>query len=296
MAATQLCEVPASSAVASVAAPSEADVSGADGPSAAVSSAGARLPGRSRLALVDALNAEWKALESDRRAGGYRRAEVGRWAAEHPPLRSCHDGTDVLAAVGGNPDAVLAALIAVHQTGAHRQGRELAGRIVLQAMLGKLVAMARRDPRHSIEDYVGQLWSRIGSYPLSRRPRRIAANLALDTLKAVTRDRDGVVGGEAVALLPASEDQLERAGLAATAAGVRAGVEDLSAHRVLRTACELELIDDQTRRLLTSVYVEGLSGQQAARRFGISTATVRFRCSRAVRLLASYAQVIADAA
>ncbi|WP_168207310.1 RNA polymerase sigma factor [Microlunatus elymi] len=215
-------------------------------------------------------------------------------------MAGCRTAADVLTAIRDNPDAVLAALIVIHQqdtadlgAGVRRRspGGELAGRIVLQTMLGKLVTMARRDHRHRIEDYVGQLWARIGSYPLVHRPRRIAANLALDTLKQVTRDASTASGS--IATLPLSARELELAGFG------RSGTEevtDLNARRVLRAAAELELIDEATRNLLLSVYVEVLSSAEAGRRFGLTAETVRFRCSRAIRKLAAHAAVIAEAA
>ena len=44
--------------------------------------------------------------------------------------------------------------------------------------------MAQRDPRAGIDDYIARLWCVINSYPLSRRPVWIAANLSMDTVKA----------------------------------------------------------------------------------------------------------------
>jgi DNA-directed RNA polymerase specialized sigma24 family protein len=260
---------------------------------------------RSRFALVDALNAEWAELDRDRLLAAHSRAELAHWAVDHPVLHGCAGPAAVLEAIRSDPDPVLAALIGIHQSQrAPGTGAEdhLAGRIVLQAMLGKVVAMAGRDSRHAVEDYVGQLWARIDGYPLARRPHRIAANLALDTLKAVTRD---AAGRAAAQTLPVSTDELELAGLAHTVAGGRiAGpdvpeadaVADLTAHRVLRTAQELGLIDEPTRRLLLCVYAEGLSSVDAAARYGLTPATVRFRCSRAVRRMAQHAMTIADAA
>ncbi|WP_460809705.1 hypothetical protein [Microlunatus endophyticus] len=193
---------------------------------------------RSRFALVDALDAEWAELGRDRLLAAHSRAELAHWAVDHPILRDCASPAAVLDAIRSDPDRVLAALIGIHQSQrAPGTGAEdhLAGRIVLQAMLGKVVAMAGRDSRHAIEDYIGQLWARIDGYPLARRPRRIAANLALDTLKAVTRDLRA-----AGRTLPVTTDELELAGLARTVAGgIIAGpdfseadaVADLTAHR-----------------------------------------------------------------
>lgn len=262
---------------------------------------------RSRFALIDALNAEWAEYERDRQLAAGARSVIARWSSRHPAVRGCGTPADVLAAISSDPDPVLAALIAIHQRfrlpGAPA-GDQLAGRILLQTMLGKIVAMAARDRRHAVEDYVGQLWARLDSYPLARRPRRIAANLALDTLKAVTHDTAGP--GRATTI-PVTTAELELAGLGHTAfapGGLPAGpqtdladpVADLTARRVLRTAQDLGLIDEPTRRLLLSVYADGLTSADAAARHGLTPSTVRFRCSKAIRRMAQHAMSIADAA
>lgn len=263
--------------------------------------------GRSRFALIDALNAEWVELERDRQLAAGARSVISRWAARRTALIGCASPAEVLAAIAADPDPVLAALVGIHQTfripGAPA-GDHLAGRIVLQTMLGKIVVMAAPDRQHAVEDYVGQLWARIDSYPLARRPRRIAANLALDTLKAVTHDTAGQ--GRATTV-PVTTAELELAGLSHTAfgpGGLPVGpqpgpvdqVDDLTARRVLRTAEDLGLIDEPTRRLLVSVYADGLTSADAAARHGLTPSTVRFRCSRAIRRMARHATSIADAA
>ena len=45
-------------------------------------------------------------------------------------------------------------------------GDQLAGRVVLQALIGRMVRMAQRDPRAGIDDYLARLWCVINSYPL----------------------------------------------------------------------------------------------------------------------------------
>ena len=266
-----------------------------------------RYTGWSRFALIDALNAEWLEFERDRQLSPGARSVIGRWALQHQALVGCVTPADVLAAIPADPDPVLAALVGIHQTfrvpGAPA-GDHLAGRIVLQTMLGKIVAMAGRDRIHAVEDYVGQLWARIDSYPLARRPRRIAANLALDTLKAVTHHR---VGEGPATTVPVTTAELELVGLGHTAfgpggllVGPQAGpvdqIDDLTARRVLRTAGELGLIDEPTRRLLVSVYADGLTSADAAARHGLTPSTVRFRCSKAIRRMAQHATSIAEAA
>jgi DNA-directed RNA polymerase specialized sigma24 family protein len=258
--------------------------------------------GRSRFALIDALNSAWDDLHRDRLLTAQSRAELSRWSAVYPSLRGCLTPADVLSAIRADPDPVLAALISIHQArgpSGRANGDHLAGRIVLQTMMPKIVTMATGDQQHAVEDYIGHLWARIGSYPLARRPQRIAANLALDTLKAAMRDSSMVI------ITPVTTAELELVGLrrrlhSAVGPGETRDpadqVVDLTARRVLRTAQELGLIDDQTRRLLVSVYADGLSSADAAVRHGLTPTTVRFRCSRAIRRMAHHASSIADAA
>ena len=111
-------------------------------------------------------------------------------------------------------------------------------------MLPKMVLMAVRDDTATFDDYLGALWLRVATYPLDRRPRAVAANLALDTLKTVTTDRRT----PRQAGLPTHEgDPLEDA-VPVLAAGVRLGV-----------------IDPRTRRTLEAVYVERRTSAAAAR-------------------------------
>jgi DNA-directed RNA polymerase specialized sigma24 family protein len=283
---------------------------------------------RSRFALVDALNAEWARMDSDDRLAGYARSVVARWAEEYPELSGCGNPEDLLAAIRDDPDPVLLCLIGIHQSGSisapsqrlgpgigsglsnrpegplsvrphHHAAGGFAGRVVLQTMLGKLVAMARRDRRHAVEDYVGALWARTGSYPLQRRRRRVASNLALDTLKCVTGEQSEI----ACRPCPGEEfDRLDQRRLVGWGLGLPVTTSDedkpseLTAHRVLRAARDLGLIDDSTRRLLLSVYAEGMTSRQAAEKYGLSPTTVRFRCSRAVRRMARHASAISAAA
>ncbi len=243
--------------------------------------------GRMGRNLVHAMNEEWDGMAEV--ATGEQGELVQDWAGRHRALAGCRTAADVLARVQAHPDAVLGVLIGLdHES--DRPERSLAGRIVLQAMLGKMVLMAHRDPMADVDDYVAQLCCRLRSYPLDRRPRRIAANLALDTLKAVHAERpprpDADVAGPRTSAEPwdeLAEDQPDRP-------------VDLSAVRVLRAATELGLIDDSTHWLLAAVYADGWSGKEVAAQLKVSHATVRFRCSRAVRGLAREAVTLAAAA
>jgi len=136
---------------------------------------------RARPSLTDRLNAEWTALVADPALA----AELAR-----EPLAGHQDLQALLDACGGDrtldtdaADEQLARLVA-----AGLDGRVLAVRVTLQRMLGALVAIAvRRTQAYPAErvilfdELLSTAWLVIASYPLARRPRRIAANIARDT-------------------------------------------------------------------------------------------------------------------
>lgn len=218
-------------------------------------------------ATLSALNRDWDDLTA-------RHPSLpATWRLAAPALRPPGGLADVLDRVRSEPDAVLGALLRLH-----RAGDDLAGRTVVQAMLGKLVRMAARDAEASLEDYLAALWVRVATYPLQRRPTRIAANLALDTLKVVksgTRQHRCHLPAH---LPPASPvDPLGDAD-AVLDAGVRLGV-----------------IDATTRATLRCVYVDGRTSASAGTLLGLSADAVRWRCSKGVRALRGAAPALVDA-
>ncbi|MCW2811631.1 MAG: sigma-70 family polymerase sigma factor [Friedmanniella sp.] len=241
-------------------------------------------PERRRYALVDELNGEWRCLVDQTSEA------VQRWASTHAPLMGCHRVDDVLDAVRSRPDPVLGALVA--EAG---RGDVVAGRVVLQAMLGKLVRMAQVDAQAEVDDYVAALWGRIRCYPLASRPLHIASNLALDTLKAVHAERPH---RSRVQVLPWPPEELGDLidSEARDVSGPLPAEAHLSVERVLSAARAANLLTSETAGLLVSVYGEGLSGAQAAVRHGTTPGSVRVRCSRAVRVLAQHSAVLADVA
>ena len=148
---------------------------------------------RRGISLVDALDREWCELVHDHGEA------VARWAHRHDVLAPYGSLEQVLSAARLNSDPVLVALLTEVSV-----GDQLAGRVVLQALIGRMVRMAQRDARASIDDYLAQLWCMINTYPLTRRPARIAANLSMDTMKAVLAERRWLGRGE-VTLWPSSE-------------------------------------------------------------------------------------------
>ena len=165
---------------------------------------------------------------------------------------------DALTRARREGDPWLARLIAAAQA-----GDELAGRCVVQAVLGRLVAMARRDSRLCVDELVGALWLRILAYPLERRPRAIVSNLVLDARKDVVAE---------LRPLPVSQPTEPR--------------RHAVAANVLVEAVRIGIIDAPIAEVMSSVYVWGLSGEAAARRHGVTPTTVRWRCSAGMRRLA----------
>ena len=232
--------------------------------------------------VVGQLNAEWAVLADDPGAGDTCR----RWAGAAPALTGCGTLGQLLAAVPDDPDAVLGALL-----GAAATGEALAARVVLQSMLGKVVRMARRDPRARVDDYVAALWCVLATYPLAARPDQVAGNLALDTLKAVQRERrpgvEAPVRPEVALRLLDEPSGTPR---------YRPGPARISAAAVIGTAERRRLLDPATGAVLRTVYVDGLPGRAAARRHRISPTALRVRCSRGVGLLARHADLLAEPA
>lgn len=145
--------------------------------------------------LVGRLNLEWARLS----VAPQSMACVAGWGRASRAL----DGAESLDAVLSRiwqadvtaRDEVLLALLELSQ-----DGDQLAGRTVLQAMLGKAVRVAacaadrpdvRGDQEEALACAVGSLWLVIATYPVARRRSRVAANLALDTVALVQRGHTG---------------------------------------------------------------------------------------------------------
>jgi hypothetical protein len=136
--------------------------------------------GRGR-ALTARLNDDWDHLVADPRV----QADLAG-----APIAGHCDLAALLGACGADPavgiddaDALLAQVVA-----AALEGRVLASRVVLQRVLGALVRIAVRRTRSAprrcaslFDELCSTAWLVIGSYPLARRPRLIAANICRDT-------------------------------------------------------------------------------------------------------------------
>ena len=232
-----------------------------------------------RWTFVDVLEREWGELATS--AGSL--ATVQQWGRRHPAaLAGCRTLDDILELIRADADPVLLALLE-----SAVDGDTLAGRVVVQSMLPKLITMARRDPDHELTDYVSWMWLVLSSYPLARRRRRVAANLALDTLKLATRHRRSQEIPHQTESLTLLGSERSRSGRPVVGAASDPS-DGLTAARVINRARRLGLLDDLTARVLTAVYDHGLPGKEAAAQLGMSVACVRWRCSRAVRSLAGH--------
>lgn len=131
-------------------------------------------------------------LEQDWRRELHRprlRQQFAEWRDAEPALARFDDLPALLrflrrAGRGSDKDAVLRALLARART------EPEAGRVVLEAMLPGLKRLAGRlltDAREREELWSALMvcaWERIREYPVERRPRKVAANLVLDCLRA----------------------------------------------------------------------------------------------------------------
>lgn len=186
--------------------------------------------------------------------------------------------TDLTASTAS--DVALLELVRRAQTGDTSAGEQ-----VLAAMAFPLACMARRSTSSTLAVLVSTAWFVIIGFN-TERTEKVLTNLVLDTLKQVTRDRvsrwdenitDHVHDPQREPAAPQGPTPAEEARLAIDA------------------AAELELIDERTTRILQAVYLEGMSGREAASHTSTSHDMVRYRCSRALRLLRSRQQELVEA-
>ncbi|PSL01375.1 hypothetical protein CLV30_114105 [Haloactinopolyspora alba] len=249
----------------------------------AATAPGAAAPGVTRArrrtdgSLAGRLNVEWARLRHDDTAA----AAVASWARVHPALAGCASPGDVEHRVVSAPeraDDVLLALVRL----AH-DGDDLAGRTVLQLMLGKALRIAGtragQDPRPDLEHAaISALWTTIATYPVERRPGRVAANIAMETLRLVSAEL-----AHRRCETPASPDDVD---LTAAPARPRADVELMN---LLVWAVERGTVTAADATLVLDIYspAPGESGgTAAAERHGLSWPAARQRASRAARRIA----------
>lgn len=237
---------------------------------------------RSDASLVGRLNAEWSRLCADPGTP----SAVADWARRHPELAGCLALEDVelaVAAAGAErADRILLTLLRLAQA-----GDSLAGRTVLQLMLGKAVRIATtragRDTKPALEHTaVAALWTTIATYPIERRPAKVAANLAMETLRAVTGELT-----HQLSETPTSPDVLAADLMPLTPSERTTADHELL--DLLTWAVDEGTISAADATLILDIYspapgTEG--GAAAAERHGLSWPAARQRASRALRKIA----------
>ncbi len=267
-----------------------------------ISTAGADLPTFTIGNVAAGLNTDWHHLCAD--AGVDHRVEV--WPAPFGGPGASLEHT--LALCGGDrtidldvADAHLATLVAL---AGHD---DLAARVVLQRIVPGLVRAARRrrhqgGMRQAFDDVVANAWVVIRTYPLQRRPRRIAANLCRDAeYHAFVRPHRLRSGDEQ----PQGTLQSDRAGRPTTSdrpgarrtsrtdgraavmcTGMPAAADEV---RALLADALLSGIDPAAVALVVTMHLEGRHPRVLATELAVSERTVRNRRDAVVRQLASLA-------
>ena len=223
---------------------------------------------RSDDSLVGQLNAEWARFCADPSSA----RAVARWR-----LPSVAAPADLELAVRRDADGVLLALLRRGQA-----GDALALRSVFQLMLGKAVRIAAthagRDSRPALEQAaVTALWTVVARYPTDRRPTKIAANIAMDTLR-LTVDELAHQRHET----PAGHEHLHPAASPGSP-------PDLELFELLAWAVGNGTVTHDEATLLVDIYAPPAGtqgGKAAAERRGLTWAAARQRASRATRRIA----------
>lgn len=231
-----------------------------------------------RSGYLGHLNADWVGLADT--------FAPPSWAAACPLLLDAIDLGEVLVVLGTSPaagqDAILHTLLTLHH-----QGDELAGRVVLQTMLGSVQRLILTARYRRLDDVaacaVEAMWSAIAAYPLRRRAS-VAANLSLEALSALQKATQ--------APLPAGElleHQIHREQLCGRLEAGSGPDPSEEAARALAWAYDQGVLDRDEVALLARTYLGETrpSSAELAVEYGVSDVTLRKRQSRAVSKLAT---------
>ncbi|MDR0837194.1 MAG: hypothetical protein LBM94_03115 [Propionibacteriaceae bacterium] len=162
---------------------------------------------------------------------------------------------------------------------------ELAGRLLLQSMARRLAWYAGRSAKYELAEFISAAWERVATYPAATRSTNVMVNLCLDCLKAVSRAAAKDGREITVDQPPEPPQQPDPAGASYPRV---AEIIDLAERRALVPRASIAV--------LRSIYDDGLSGQQAAERHGMSPEMVRYRCSSAIKKLRVHRQELLMAA
>jgi len=231
--------------------------------------------------LFDRLDDEWPTVV--RAAAAADVAAV--WAAEDEVLAPFAAGLDVLVAATEDRAVSAAAKDRVLVALAGRAAvDEVAARTLVQVLLPGGRALAYRlgwlgSPAVCAGLVVPELWVRVRTYPVGRRPGRVAANVLADVGKVLV-GRDG--RGLRVELVPL--DEVDEADLVAEVAEGHVAAEELLG--VLADAVGGGWFPVRSARLIAVTRVLGVSCAEVAAAEGVAVQSVRRRRLRAEAALA----------
>lgn len=227
------------------------------------------------------LNREWPRLAADPTST----AQLRRWSVAHPALRGVATLAELPVHVRRHedPNAVLLAVLVLHQNGA-----PLAGRVLLQLMLPKLVSIthcARLDPLGHAGPVFGEKAAATVAAFLEcaadqpTKAKTIAGALALRTLGKITAP-SRAPGRE---LRSVSLETVEESETWVDGSAQLTGA-DVELAELLAWATASRTITTAERQLLELVYLEQPDASRAdiAAELGITCASLRKRLSRTV--------------
>ena len=152
---------------------------------------------RGQPGILQRLDLDWERVGQ----GPVARRALRRWTAEVTEFAEFASLTELVEKVNerGHPeesDAVLLELLRF------ASDDDLAGRAVLQAMMpavknltAKFTPCGAWSSEETAAVVVAAMWERIRRYPVDRRPRKVSANLSLDTRQTVWRTGHKLVYG-----------------------------------------------------------------------------------------------------
>ncbi|PZF86512.1 hypothetical protein [Jiangella anatolica] len=237
---------------------------------------------RTTVLVTDQLNAEWRRLGA--------RPVPKRWLPEFSGCAVLADAADTIGRTRRHHPAVADGLLIGLLDQRSVCDDHLAGRLVLQVMLGRAVRLARRTHRFGAAGVRGDLpqltaaavaalWHAIATYPVERRRNKVAVNLCMETLSHFN------------AALEDDAPQLVDATVLDTAEPVirPAPAPVVEVFATLTWGVSKGIISADDAELLVRVYCP-LPGQLGsahlvARELGLTPAAVRQRCSRAIQRL-----------
>jgi hypothetical protein len=221
--------------------------------------------------VIDALDTEWAALTRSRAL----RDTLVRWGEEDPAL-DIADPAALVARVErrdaspAEADRILAALAA------RAPVDDTAARVLLQLLLPGCKALVRRyfvaDWDEGAATVVALAYDRIRTYPIERRPARVAANVLLDVRQRVLRS-----------LRRAPSTVSLRSDRRTVGPPAREPATELA--EVFRWALRNGHLDERAMRLIVLTRLAGVPVARVAADEGTSEQTLRQRRLRAERRL-----------